>query len=80
MGRLDAALDSATRILTADKVSLVLRAQAHLQKSAIELELDQIESALGDCQEAASLFEAAGDQGGIRDAIEVQSRIDKRRV
>jgi hypothetical protein len=80
MGRLQAALDSAARILTTAGVGVVLRAQAHLQKAAIELELDQLENALGDCQKASNLFDEARDQGGIRDSTELQSRIDKRRV
>lgn len=80
MGRLEAALDSATRILATANVRVMLRAQAHLQKAIVELELDQLETALSDSQKAATLFDEAGDEHGIRDSIELQSRIDKRRV
>jgi tetratricopeptide (TPR) repeat protein len=76
MRRLQAASDSVDQILRSSSNSSVLQAQAYLLKAMIETDANQWERASTDCLAATRLFQEAGNERGIRDCMELRSRID----
>lgn len=79
MRRLPAASESVDQILTFPSNASLLQAQAYLLKAMIETETDELERALTDCQLAVRLFQEAGNERGVRDCIELRSRIEAKR-
>jgi tetratricopeptide (TPR) repeat protein len=79
MHRLQAASDSVDQILRSSSNSGVLQAQAYLLKAMIETDADELERASTDCLAAMRLFQEAGNERGIRDCMELRSRIEAKR-
>jgi hypothetical protein len=79
MRRLQAASESVDQILRSESNASVLQAQAYLLKAMIEAQEDQVERASTDCIVALRLFREAGNQRGVRECMELRSRIDANR-
>jgi hypothetical protein len=79
MRRLQAASESVDQILRSSSNSSVLQAQAYLLKAMIETDADQLERASADCLAAMRLFQEAGNERGVRDCMELRSRIEAKR-
>ena len=79
MRRLPAASESVDRILSSSSNASVLQGQTYLLKAMIEAQEDQVERAVTDCAVAVRLFREAGNERGVRDCIELRSRIEAKR-